>query len=150
MNPEQREKVARRSTGIRKRKLYERTGCTGLRETPEAHAIVRKSRINPRGREEFSETDVGAEGDAQIVVCAAGEINFIADVEAKTDGAEMAFETAARIENSSEVICAEILDGTYRVADGSGAIIEKEVVEAAFYGEEGMKIVMAELQFGTD
>jgi len=84
------------------------------------------------------------------VVCAAGEINFIADVEAKTDGAEMAFETAARIENSSEVICAEILDGTYRVADGSGAIIEKEVVEAAFYGEEGMKIVMAELQFGTD
>jgi hypothetical protein len=122
----------------------------GLRETPEAHAIVRKSPTNPRGREEFSETDVGAEGDAQIVVCAAGEINFIADVEPKTDGAEMAFETAARVEDSGEVICAEILDGTYRVADRGGATIEKEVVETALYREEGMKLVMAELELGAD
>jgi len=84
------------------------------------------------------------------VVCAAGEIDFVADVETKTDGTEMAFETAARVENSGEVICAEILDGTYCVSHGSGTTVKKEVVEAALYGEERMEVVMAQLYFRTE
>jgi len=51
-----------------------------------------------------SEADVGAEGDAQIMVRAAGEIDFVAGVETKTDGSEAAFHAGTGVENAGEII----------------------------------------------
>jgi len=81
---------------------------------------------------------------------AAGKIDFIADVETQADGADVTFETAAGIENAGEIIRTEALDGTDGCPNGGGAIVEEEVVEAAFYGEEGMEALMAEFDFGTE
>jgi hypothetical protein len=97
-----------------------------------------------------SKSYVRAEGDAEIVLGAASEIDFVANIETQTDGTDAAFETTARIENSGEVMRAKIGDGTYGVADCGGSIIQEEMSEATFDGDEGMKMRPAESEFGTD
>ncbi len=84
------------------------------------------------------------------MVRAASEIDFVADVETKADGSEVAFEAAARIQNAGEIIGAKIFNRADSGSDGGGAIVEKEVVEASLDGEEGMKAAMAELELGTE
>ena len=66
-----------------------------------SHGALSKENAAERNK---LETNVGAECDAQIMVRAAGEIDFVAGVETKTDRAEMAFETGARVENAGEII----------------------------------------------
>jgi len=127
LNPETGGKVARRSTGITKRNLYERTGRGGT-VTIKRRALSKKI---CRAREK-SETDIWAEGDAQIVMRAAGEIDFVADVKTQTQGTNMPFETAAGIENTGEIIRAQTFDGTYSGSNSGGAVVEEEVIKAAF------------------
>ena len=47
-------------------------------------------------------TDVGAEGHAQVVVCAVGKANFIADVSAQAEETYVSFYTATRIEHATD------------------------------------------------
>src|SRR5215475_12106486 len=101
-------------------------------------------------RAEDLEANVRAESDTQIVMSAAGKIDFIADVETQADRAHVTFQTTAGIKNAGEIIRTKALDGTDSCANGGGAIVEEEVVEAALYGEEGMEAVMAKLEFRTE
>src|SRR5882724_5858279 len=117
LNPETREKLQRRGTELSMRNLYERTGRDGT-VTIKRRAPAKKI---CRAREKL-ETDVWAEGDAQIVMRAACEIDFIAEVQAQAD----------RTENAGKITRAQIFNGTYRGSDSGGAIVEKEVMEAAF------------------
>ena len=66
-----------------------------------SHGALSKENAAERNK---LETYVGAECDAQIMVRAAGEIDFVAGVEAKTDRSETAFETGTRVENAGKII----------------------------------------------
>src|SRR5882724_342995 len=127
LNPETREKLQRRGTELSMRNLYERTGRDGT-VTIKRRAPAKKI---CRAREKL-ETDVWAEGDAQIVMRAACEIDFIAEVQAQADRTDVSFKAAAGTENAGKIIRAQIFNGTYRGSDSGGAIVEKEVMEAAF------------------
>src|SRR5262249_46492711 len=96
------------------------------------------------------ETDVWAKGDAQIVMSAAGEIDFVANVKTQTDGTYMTFQSAARIENAGEIIRAQILNGTDSSSNSGRTIVEEEVIEAAFHSEKRMEAVMTKFEFGAE
>ena len=58
------------------------------------------------------ETNHRAEGNAQIIVLAAVEINFIAYVKAQADRSKMALQAAAGIKNSVHVTGEQAVDAT--------------------------------------
>lgn len=77
------------------------------------------------------------------------EINFVAGVEAKTNGTEMAFDSAARIQNGGDVTRTQIVHGAGECTERGGTTIKHEIHEAAFYRDKRMKTTVAEFEFGT-
>jgi hypothetical protein len=84
------------------------------------------------------------------MVRAAREIDFVARVQAQADRTEMAFESAAWIEDRAGVTRAQIIHGAGKRADGCGAIVKEEIHKAAFHRDEGMKASMAEFELWTE
>lgn len=85
---------------------------------------------------------------AQVVMGSVGEINFVADIQAQTDGSEECFHTAPWIENAVDVIGAETIDRTRERVEGRGPTVEAKLIEAAFRGHEETHWA-ADLKFGS-
>ena len=81
---------------------------------------------------------------------AAIEIDFIADIETKSDWPEMPLQTSARVKNSADVASAQIVDAAKKGADGCGRVAKSEVYAAGFNGYEGTNSTVAEIQLGPN
>jgi hypothetical protein len=78
------------------------------------------------------------------------KIDFITYVETKTDWPEMPLQTAARVKNSADVACPQIVDAAKKGADGCGRIAKTKVYAAGFDGYEGTYSAVAEVQLGAN
>src|ERR1700722_1861822 len=97
-----------------------------------------------------SEANVRAKGHAQVIVSAVVEIHFIANIQAQADRSDVAFESAAGIEDGVDVSGAEAFDGTGERIKGSRTIVEAKVHESPFHRHERMYGKMADLEFGSE
>src|SRR5579864_8230723 len=95
-----------------------------------------------------SELNVRPEGDAQVVMCAAVEIHLVADIEAQTERADVALESAAGIQHAVDVRSAETLHGTGKRVEGGRARIKHELDAAAFYRDKRLNASIAKIHFG--
>jgi hypothetical protein len=91
------------------------------------------------------ETNHRAEGNAQIIVRAVVEINFIAYVKAQADRSKMALQAAAGIKNSVHVTGAQSVDATEKSPESGGSAIDTEIDEATFECDEGLDAVVADV-----
>ena len=97
------------------------------------------------------EADVGAKRHAQIVVRTAGEVDFVGDIKTQTDWSKMSFEAAAGIEDADDIVVAEIANVAKEISEGSGAVAEMKIHEAAFELNEGVDMpVFAEVDLGPE
>jgi len=79
---------------------------------------------------------------------ATGKIELVGDIKTQTDRSQMALETAARIEDTDDVVVAEVADIAEEVAEGGGTIAEMEIHETTFKLDEGVNMpVFAEVDF---
>lgn len=97
----------------------------------------------------WSEAKNRAEGDAQIVVRAVVEIDFVADVETQADRPEMTLQSPARIEHTVDIVGAEAVDATEESSEGGGSGIDTEIDEAAFQRDKWLDSVMTDVNFGA-
>ena len=98
----------------------------------------------------ISKSEDGAEGDAEVILRALIEIDFVAGFEAEADGAEGGFDSGGGIDGCVQVAGAEAEDGAGEVAVGEQAGAEAEIHEAGFEGEEGTESAAGGLKPGTD
>ena len=89
------------------------------------------------------EAKEGAEGQPNVVVCGACEIHLVASFQAQTDGAEMSFDSQSRIQDTADVVCAKVLDGTRKLAEARRLGIQLKIDETALDREEGANRVTA-------
>src|SRR6266850_1890516 len=59
------------------------------------------------------ETDERPEGYARIMMCACGKVDFISSFKPQAHGADVAFQTCARIEHGAHVVRTQVIDRTY-------------------------------------
>jgi hypothetical protein len=97
----------------------------------------------------WSEAKNRAERDAQIVVRAVVEIDFVADVEAQADRPEMTLQSSARIEHTVDVVGAEAVDATEESSESGGSGFDTEIDEATFQRDKWLDGVMTDVNFGA-
>ena len=96
------------------------------------------------------ETDIGAKSDAQVVVRAVVDVDFVTDVETKANRAETALDSAAGIEHTADIISTEISDAAEESSEGGRRVVDSKIDEAAFSEHEGVKVVVfAQIHLGT-
>src|SRR6202166_3756466 len=86
----------------------------------------------------FSETNNRPKGGLQITVRAIVEIHFVADIQPQSDRPEVPFQTATSIESPHHVIFAQTGDRARKRSECRGRIIQAEIDEPAFSGNEGV------------
>jgi hypothetical protein len=94
--------------------------------------------------------DEGAESDAEIVMGTTIEIDLVADIEAQPKRTDAAFETATGIENATDVLRAEIINGTEEGVKGCWARVKAGIEEAALDGDKRMQGAVTEVDFGAE
>src|SRR5882762_3479784 len=84
-------------------------------------------------------------------VCAAVEVDLIADIEANAQRAYVTLETAARIEHAVDAFTTEIVDAAEKSSDGSRRVVDPEIDKSAFEGDKRMHVpVFAQIHFRAE
>ena len=91
-----------------------------------------------------------AESDAQIVVRAVVEIDFVAAVEAQADRPEMTLQSSARIEHPVDIVGAEAVDATEESSESGGSGIDTEIDESPFQRDKWLDSVVTDVNFGAN
>src|SRR6266576_7139413 len=98
-----------------------------IRAERKSALLIRKLRL---------ESDKRSEGRAQIVMCASGEVDFIAGFKAQTDRADMSFQTGARIKHSTHIVRTQVFNGADHVCAVDSPGIQPEIYKTAFEREK--------------
>jgi len=71
--------------------------------------------------------------DSQVVVRAAIEIHFVADIESQANRPEAPLESAAWVEDTTHIFGAQILYRTGKRIEGRGSRVKTRIEDASFY-----------------
>lgn len=96
------------------------------------------------------EPNVRTEGEAQIVMRAAVEIDLVTNVKAQANRSNVPVQSASGIENRIDAAGAKALHGTGERIESGGAIVKEEDEPAALNGQKRAQAAVAKREFGSE
>src|SRR5450755_2014504 len=136
---------ARSRTKIKRLQFSSRSRSRG-EGSPRGACLPRKSQlVRVRFVASRSESENRAECDAEIVMRAVVEIDFIADVQSQADWSQVPLQSSSGIENATYVIGAQVVGAAEERSQGGRSAVQTEIDEATLQRYERLNGVVANI-----